>query len=170
MRRILLAGLAVATLPAAAQAATLAAGGPRILAAPVEYFLFALILLGVAILHRHALWVALSGLAVILLYQGFVSSFPTGHGLPALGEHLHHEWVTLANLLLLLVGFEVLANQFERSCLPDHLPGVLPNGWRGGVVLLAIVFVLSSFLDNIAAAVIGAVMARHAYQGKVSVG
>jgi Na+/H+ antiporter NhaD/arsenite permease-like protein len=78
--------------------------------------------------------------------------------------------VTLTNLLLLLVGFEVLANQFERSNVPDHLPGVLPHGWKGGLALLAIVFVLSAFLDNIAAAVIGAVMARHAYDGKVSVG
>jgi Na+/H+ antiporter NhaD/arsenite permease-like protein len=147
-----------------------AGAGSSPLAAPVEYYLFALLLLGVAVLHRHALWVALCGLAVILLYQGFLGTFPTGHGLPALGEHLHHEWVTLSNLLLLLVGFELLANQFERSNLPDHLPGVLPNGWRGGLALLAIVFVLSSFLDNIAAAVIGAVMARHAYDGKVSVG
>ena len=170
MRRLLLAPLALAALPAIAHAETATAAGPRILAAPVEYFLFALILVGVAILHRHALWVALVGLATLLLYQGFVGAFPTGHGLGALGLHLRHEWVTLANLLLLLVGFELLANQFERSCLPDHLPGVLPSGWRGGLALLAIVFVLSAFLDNIAAAVIGAVMAHHAYAGRVSVG
>jgi Na+/H+ antiporter NhaD/arsenite permease-like protein len=163
----LLLVLATVFAPSLAHAA---AAVPSAFAAPVEYYLFALMLLGVAVLHRHALWVALCGLGAILLYQGFVGAFPTGHGLPALGEHLHHEWVTLANLMLLLIGFELLANQFERSNLPDRLPGVLPDGWRGGLVLLAIVFVLSSFLDNIAAAVIGAVMARHAYQGKVSVG
>src|SRR5690606_39269019 len=87
-----------------------------------------------------------------------------------LGEHFSHEWVTLANLLLLLVGFEVLSNQFERSALPDHLPNHLPNDWKGGLLLLFAVFLLSAFLDNIAAAVIGGVMARHVYQGRVSVG
>ena len=52
----------------------------------------------------------------------------------------------------------------------DHMPGVLPDGWLGWLALLGIVFVLSAFLDNIAAAVIGGVMARHVYQGQVGVG
>ena len=38
------------------------------------------------------------------------------------------------------------------------------------MALLAIVFVMSAFLDNIAAAVLGGVMARHVYCGRVSVG
>jgi Na+/H+ antiporter NhaD/arsenite permease-like protein len=138
--------------------------------APLEFFLFGLTLLGVAVFHRRTLEVALAGLAVILAYQGFLGTFPTGHGLPALAEHFAHEWVILSNILLLLVGFEVLSNQFEKSALPDHMPGVLPDSWLGGLALLAIVFVLSAFLDNIAAAVIGGVMARHLYQGRVSVG
>jgi Na+/H+ antiporter NhaD/arsenite permease-like protein len=137
---------------------------------PIEFILFAATLLGVAVFHRRTLEVALAGLAAILLYQGFLGEFPTGQGLPALGEHLRHEWVVLANILLLLVGFEVLSNQFERSALPDHMPGVLPDNWTGGLALLAIVFVLSAFLDNIAAAVIGGVMARHLYQGRVGIG
>jgi Na+/H+ antiporter NhaD/arsenite permease-like protein len=37
-------------------------------------------------------------------------------------------------------------------------------------VLLAVVFVLSSFLDNIAAALIGGTMARHVFKGKVHIG
>jgi Na+/H+ antiporter NhaD/arsenite permease-like protein len=36
--------------------------------------------------------------------------------------------------------------------------------------LLAIVFVLSAFLDNIAAAVLGGVMAKHLFKGRVTVG
>lgn len=138
--------------------------------APFEFYLFGLTLLGVAVFHHRTLQVALAGLAAILLYQGFVGGFPTGHGLPALGAHLAHEWVILTNILLLLVGFEVLSNQFEQSALPDHLPGVLPDGWLGGLALLAMIFVLSAFLDNIAAAVIGGVVARHVYKGRVSIG
>jgi Na+/H+ antiporter NhaD/arsenite permease-like protein len=141
-----------------------------LLGAPVEFFLFGLMLLGVAIFHNRTLTVALVGLAAILLYQGLVSSFPTGEGLPALGTHLLHEWVILTNLLLLLVGFELLSNQFERSNVPDHMPGFLPDDWLGGLALLGMVFVLSAFLDNIAAAVIGGVVARHVYKGRVSIG
>lgn len=40
----------------------------------------------------------------------------------------------------------------------------------GGVTLLAIVFVLSIFLDNIAGAIIGGVVARHVYRAGVTVG
>jgi Na+/H+ antiporter NhaD/arsenite permease-like protein len=146
------------------------AGAPRLLGAPVEFYLFGLTLVGIAILHRHSLAVAMIGLAVILTYQGMVSGFPTGFGMTALATHAAHEWVILSNLLLLLVGFEVLSNQFELSNLPDHMPGVLPDGWTGSLALLGIVFVLSAVLDNIAAAVIGGVVAKHVYKGRVSIG
>jgi hypothetical protein len=138
--------------------------------APVEYYLFGLMLLGIAVLPRRTLAVALVGLAAIVGYEALVSSFPTGHGAAALGRHLAHEWVTFANLFLLLVGFAVPSNQFEQSNLPDHLPNLLPDDWTGGLALLAVVFVLSAILDNIAAAVLGGVMARHVYRGRVSVG
>jgi len=157
-------------LPGVAHAAAPGVAAPALFGAPVEFYLFGAVLAGVAIFHHRTLQVALIGLGVILAYQGFVSGFPTGFGLSALGQHLAHEWVILTNLLLLLVGFELLSNQFEQSALPDHLPNLLPDDWTGGLVLLAVVFVMSSFLDNIAAAVIGGVMARHVYKGRVSVG
>lgn len=166
---ILAFALALA-LPGLALAAAPGTVAPGLFGAPIEFYLFGLTLLGVAVLHHRPLTVALTGLGVILVYQALVSGFPTGFGLSALGLHLGHEWVTFANLLLLLVGFEVLSNQFEQSALPDHLPGMLPDNWTGGVALLAIVFVMSAFLDNIAAAVIGGVMAKHVYKGRVSVG
>jgi Na+/H+ antiporter NhaD/arsenite permease-like protein len=50
------------------------------------------------------------------------------------------------------------------------MPAFLPDGWQGGLALLAVVFVLSSFLDNIAAALIGGTMARHVFKGKVHIG
>ena len=84
--------------------------------------------------------------------------------------HFVSEWVTLANLFLVLLGFAVLANQFEQSNLPEVIPSRLPDGWLGGVALLAFVFGLSIFLDNIAGAIIGGVMARHVYRKGVTIG
>ena len=163
-------GLALIGLPGVALAAAPGTSAPALLGAPVEFYLFGAMLLGVALFHHHTLKVALAGLATILAYQAVISGFPTGFGLSALARHLQHEWVILTNLMLLLVGFELLSNQFEQSNLPDHLPNLLPDTWLGGLALLAIVFVMSAFLDNIAAAVIGGVMARHVYKGRVSIG
>src|SRR5215204_233835 len=68
------------------------------------------------------------------------------------------------------MGFAILSRHFEKSRIPDEMPAFLPDGWGGGLALLAIVFVLSSFLDNIAAALIGGTMARHVFKGKVHIG
>src|SRR5690606_29613084 len=70
----------------------------------------------------------------------------------------------------LLLGFALLARHFEESGAPEVLPRVLPAGWKGGFMLLAIIFVLSAFLDNIAAALIGATMAGVVYRRKVHIG
>jgi len=137
---------------------------------PIEFVLFGLMLAGIALFHKRALAISLGGLSAILAYQGAFSAFPTGSGAGALLEHLGHEWVIVTNLLLLLLGFELLANHFERSNVSDHLPCHLPSGWMGGLALLAIIFILSGFLDNIAAAVLGGVMARRVYKGRVSIG
>jgi Na+/H+ antiporter NhaD/arsenite permease-like protein len=167
-RRTLNIGVALGVTAAGAMFAGGAAG--QLLGVPIEFWLFGLMLLGVAALHDHALEVTLTGLVVILAYEAIVTQFPTGSGLAALGAHAEHEWVIITNLLLLLVGFEVLSNQFERSNISDHLPNILPDGWKGGLALLGVVFVLSAFLDNIAAAVLGGVMAKHLYSGRVTIG
>ena len=39
---------------------------------------------------------------------------------------------------------------FEKSQVPALLPRFLPNDWRGAFAMLALVWILSSFLDNIA--------------------
>ena len=137
---------------------------------PIEFILFGAMLAGIAVFHKRALEISLAGLLVVLAFEWLVTAFPTGTGFQALLVHAEHEWVTIANLLLLLTGFEVLSNQFEQSNVSDHLPSLLPDDWTGGMALLGIVFVLSAFLDNIAAAVLGGVMARHVYRGRVSVG
>jgi Na+/H+ antiporter NhaD/arsenite permease-like protein len=130
---------------------------------PVPFILFALTLLGVALFHRHTLAVAVTGLTSIVAF-GLLS------GQLDLVTHLGHEWVVLANLFGLLVGFALLADHFERSNVPELLPKFLPDGWWGAFALLVIIFVLSSFLDNIAAAMIGGTIALTVFQKKVHVG
>ncbi|MEH2555334.1 Na+/H+ antiporter NhaD/arsenite permease-like protein [Bradyrhizobium algeriense] len=137
---------------------------------PVDFILFALTLLGVALFHHKTLQVALAGLAAIIVYKLIFTGFKYGTGLGGLGHHMAHEWVTLGNLFLLLMGFALLSRHFEESRIPDEMPALLPDDWKGGVVLLALVFVLSSFLDNIAAALIGGTVARHVFRGKVHIG
>jgi hypothetical protein len=61
---------------------------------------------------------------------------------PGFVNHMGHETIILSNLFLLLVGF----------------------------ALLALIFVLSAFLDNIAAALIGGTIAKHVFRGKVHIG
>ncbi len=141
-----------------------------VLGIPVDFILFALTLLGVALFHRHTLPVALTGLAAIIIYKLAFTGFKFGAGLGGFGQHMAHEWVMLTNLFLLLMGFALLSRHFEESRIPDEMPALLPDDWKGGVALLFLVFVLSSFLDNIAAALIGGTVARHVFQGKVHIG
>jgi Na+/H+ antiporter NhaD/arsenite permease-like protein len=141
-----------------------------VLGIPIDFVLFAITLLGVAVFHHHTLNVALTGAAAITLYQLLFAGFKTGTGLAGLAAHAAHEWVTLANLLGLLLGFALLADHFERSRVTDKLPQFLPDDWKGGFVLLIGVFVMSGFLDNIAAAMIGGTMAAVLYKRRVHIG
>ena len=137
---------------------------------PIEFLLFGLTLAGVALFHHRTLQVALTGLAVITLYKLGFAGFKTGPGLAGLGVHLLHEWVILTNLLGLLLGFALLSNHFEKSKIPAVLPHWLPDDWKGAFVLLVMIFVLSSFLDNIAAAIIGGTIAATVFRHKVHIG
>jgi len=137
---------------------------------PIEFVLFALTLFGVALFHRHTLPIAVGGLAAIAIYKLIFTGFDAGPGFGGLLIHFEHEWVTFANLFALLIGFALLARHFEESHLPAVLPRYLPDGWMGAFTLLALIFVLSSFLDNIAAALIGGAMAHTLFRGRVRVG
>ncbi|MFO1360955.1 MAG: citrate transporter [Burkholderiales bacterium] len=143
---------------------------PTLFGIPIDFFLFALTLVGVALFHHRTLQVALTGLVVIALYKILFAPFRTGAGVAGFASLLAHEWVILANLLLLLVGFALLSKHFEDSEVPKVLPRFLPDDWKGAFALLVIVFVLSSFLDNIAAALIGGAMAHTVFRGKVHIG
>jgi Na+/H+ antiporter NhaD/arsenite permease-like protein len=145
---------------------------------PLEFLFFVLILLGVALFHHHTMAVALCGLTAVSAYKAFfVDGFHLGH-------HMLHEWQVVFNsethkfevgaatsLLGLLLGFALLAKFFEETKVPQWIPRILPDkGLWGGFVLLIYVWALSSFLDNIAAAMIGGVIAKSAFRGKVTVG
>jgi Na+/H+ antiporter NhaD/arsenite permease-like protein len=143
---------------------------PQILGVPLDFLFFAATLIGIALFHRHTLFVALAGLLTITLYKILVTGFRGGDGAGGLITHMNHEWVMLANLFGLLTGFAILARHFEQSRLPDLMPDYLPDDWTGGLVLLGMVFVVSSFLDNIAAALIGGTTARHVFRSKVHIG
>ena len=143
---------------------------PAVAGIPVDFILFALTLAGVALFHHHTLRVAVTGLLVITLYKLAFSGFRGVPGVDGLLALLGHEWVTIANLFGLLLGFALLAKHFEESRLPALLPRFLPDDWKGGFAMLALVFVLSSFLDNIAAAMIGGTMAMVLFKGRLHVG
>jgi Na+/H+ antiporter NhaD/arsenite permease-like protein len=135
----------------------------------IEFILFAITLIGVAVFHHKTMYVALTGLAAILIFKYVFSDF-------SMLEHLigsankEGEWRILLNLLGLLFGFAILAEHFKESKLPEILPNYLPGGWKGGFVLLFFITILSSFLDNIAAAMIGGAIAMVVFKGKVHIG
>jgi Na+/H+ antiporter NhaD/arsenite permease-like protein len=144
--------------------------GPVPFGIPVDFILFALTLVGVAVFHHYTLQVALAGLAAITAYKLAFTGFAAGTGPAGLGAHLLQEWVLLANLLCLLVGFALLSRHFEDSHVPEVLPRILPGDWKGGFVLLLLVWLMSGFLDNIAAALIGATAAGIVYRHRVHIG
>lgn len=142
---------------------------PLFLGIPVDFILFGLTLFGVAIFHHHTLRVALTGLVTISLYKIFFTGFRTGPGPGGFLSHLGHEWVILINLLCLLTGFALLSRHFEKSHIPVVLPKYMPNDWKGAFILLIVIWILSSFLDNIAAALIGGAMAHQLFRSKVHI-
>jgi Na+/H+ antiporter NhaD/arsenite permease-like protein len=107
---------------------------------------------------------------VITLYKILFTGFNYGPGVAGFIGLLGHEWVIIANLFFLLMGFALLSKHFEDSNVPMELPRILPDDWKGGFLLLVMVFVLSSFLDNIAAALIGGTVAAGVFRKKVHIG
>jgi Na+/H+ antiporter NhaD/arsenite permease-like protein len=155
----------IAVMAGVVVAAALAGGAPpTLMGIRAEFLLFGLTLAGVALLHHRTFEVAVTGLAFIVALK--LLAVPGFHLL----GHLRHEGMILVNLLGLLLGFAVLARHFEQSEAPELLPSYLPDGASGGFVLLLVVFVLSAFLDNIAAAMIGGTIAMHVYKGHVHIG
>lgn len=175
-RILLLTAMLLAPLTLFASGGTAPSIGP----VRIEFIIFGLILLGVAIFHHHTFRVALIGLTVLLTFKLIFA--PGFHlvehlfGTVPMSEQLmdkglrQGEWGILLNLLGLLLGFSILSKIFEESGAPDVLPKYLPDDWKGPFVLLIFVFILSSFLDNIAAALIGGTIALVVFKKNVHIG
>ncbi len=143
---------------------------PALAGIPIDFILFAATLVGIALFHHHTLPIAVGGLTIISLWKIGFSPFTEGPAVGGWVAHFGAEWVMLTNLLGLLLGFALLSKHFEASRVPEWLPRFLPDDWKGGLVLLVMIFVLSSFLDNIAAALIGGTIAGAVFRGKVHIG
>ncbi|MCK9399885.1 MAG: hypothetical protein M0Q51_07830 [Bacteroidales bacterium] len=136
----------------------------------VEFILFAITLICVALFHKKTMYVALTGLVAVLIFKfAFDPQFNLVHHITGIAAR-EGEWRILLNLLGLLFGFAILAKIFEESNVPKILPKFLPDDWKGGLVLLFMIMVLSSFLDNIAAAMIGGTIAMVVFKGRVHIG
>jgi Na+/H+ antiporter NhaD/arsenite permease-like protein len=145
-----------------------------------EFIIFGLILLCVALFHKQTFWVAVIGLTILLTFKlvfdpGFhliehlFGTTPFGEQLMDKGLR-QGEWGIIVNLIGLLLGFAILSKIFEESNVPAVLPKFLPDDWKGPFILLVFVFVLSSFLDNIAAALIGGSIALVVFKKRVHIG
>lgn len=146
----------------------------------VEFILFALVLLGVAVFHHKTFYVAATGLCVLLAFKLiFDPHFNLVHhflGERSMVDQILHkqlregEWSTLLNLMGLLFGFGLLSRHFEESHMPKIIPKFLPSGYWGPFMLLCLVAGLSTFLDNIAAAMIGGTIALVIFNHQVHIG
>lgn len=126
-----------------------------------EFVIFVATLTGIFFARQHTRRIAITGMAAVIAYKlAFVADFRLFH-------HVWEEKKTLVNLLLLLAGFNALAEHFRRSRLGELLPRWLPDDWKGGFWLLAAVFAGSTLLDNIAAALIGGSVAITVFRRRV---
>jgi Na+/H+ antiporter NhaD/arsenite permease-like protein len=146
----------------------------------IEFIFFALILLGVALFHKKAIYFSAGGFIVILAYKLiFDPAFPIAdhffgdvNFIQQLAEHEKRvgEWGIILNLFGLLLGFAILSKLFEESGIPAIIPRFLPGNWTGPLILLVFVYILSTFLDNIAAALLGGTIALIVFRHKVHIG
>src|ERR1044071_9187276 len=98
----------------------------------IEFIIFGILVLGIAIFHHRTFEVAAVGTLILFLYKIQFTDL-------RLLDHLAHESRLLVNLFGLLLGFAILSRIFEASQLPEWLPQHLPKDWKGGLALLAIV-------------------------------
>ena len=111
------------------QAAAMVPQGPTLLGAPVEFYLFGLMLVGVAIFHKRALAVSLAGLLLILAYQALVTSGEPAFAQSALFERFYR------NLRVLAGGDEaefqrLVAGTVLRPELRDAIGSLRPPSGR----------------------------------------
>jgi len=114
-------------------------------------FIFVMMLGGLLFLHHHKLTVVTVGCAAMT--AAFVSLQGWSEWTHHFGEP--HVRNLLLNLGFLIPGFSIVAAAFERCGIAEKI-----RDWANGNVgkILWTIFVLSIFLDNIAAAMIGGIL------------
>lgn len=135
----------------------------QLASSPFEFGLFASVIAGLIFFHKYMLEITLCG--VFILWMALY----TGRDFDIVHHVVDHEWHMLTNVFLLLLGFAILAKAFENTKIPLWLPRILPDNEFGLAVLLVIVAVMSLFLDNIAAALIGGTIARTVFNNRVAI-
>lgn len=133
-----------------------------------EIIIFIITLVGIAVFYKNTTDVAIIGTASLVLFKLW---FDPSFTLQTLSSPAYiDQYLGLINLAGMLFGFGILADCFEKSNLPSRIPKIIPNNFLGGVLLLLLIFVISTFLDNIAAAMIGFAIAYTIYDKKVHIG
>lgn len=136
---------------------------------PFEYLVLIITLTGIIIFHSRSTYIAILGLITILLYKSWwINDFSIA--IHFLGDkNSSGEWKTLLNIFILLLGFSILSKHFEDSQLAHTMIKYFPPTWKGCLGPIFLIFILSSFLDNIAAAMIGGSIAYTLFKGKVHI-
>lgn len=130
-----------------------------------EIIIFAATLVGIGIFYKNTTDIAIIGATSMIAFKIMVIPDFTIETLSS-PEYID-QYINLINLAGLLLGFNILADLFLKSNVPYKIPKILPNNYWSGFILLCLIFVLSSFLDNIAAALIGYATAYAVYNKKV---
>ena len=107
----------------------------------IEFIVFALMLIAIAVFNNKTFLVVITGLSAILLIKFiFDPAFDIKEHFfgqtDFIGQVFHKEsrqgeWAILLNLLGLLLGFAILSRHFEESGIPGYLPKWLPDDWKG---------------------------------------
>ena len=129
----LILALCIAPAAAAPATGTYSAQPVFVFGIPVDFILFGLTLLGVAIFHHKTLQVALTGLAVVTVYKLLFTGFRQGEGFSGLVLQMHHEWVILDQSVPAADGFCDPVAAFREQPDPGRDAGFLPDGWTGGL-------------------------------------
>jgi len=135
----------------------------------VDFIIFGAALVMIALKEKHHIephLIAVPALGIELAHHLYMGTDLLGH----MTHNGYEEPLQLSNIGGLLLGFALMAACYERSEQGDWLPAILPDDWKGPAVLLCFVTVLSVFLDNIAAAMIGGVIAKKVFHGRLTVG
>ena len=133
-----------------------------------EIIMFAAMLISVAIFYKRTTDVAIIGTTLIIIYKLiFVDDFFLS---TLSNSEFCTQYLELINLAGMLMGFNILADNFERSGLTERIPKFLPHNYLSGFILLLFIFIISTFLDNIAAAMIGFSIAYAVFRKKLHIG